>query len=125
VALVAGCRIGGEAPRVPADQRGAIESAFAHDAQRLSLPGTGCFNVTRPVAPQTRRAYALLVRVAGDDPDAVLPSGDSSDQSPTVRQALAARARVIDTCITRYPEANPAWGALSRGIWAALAEMEG
>ena len=112
-------------PRVPAAQRDAIESAFAGHAQRLSLPGTGCFNVTRPVTPQTRRSYALLVRVAREDPDAVLPNGDAPDLSRPIRQAVAQRARVIDTCISRYPEADPGWGGLSRGMWAALADMGG
>ena len=88
-------------------------------------PGTGCFNVTRPVTPATRRAYGLLVRVAREDPDAVLVHRDAPEQSPTIRQTVAARARVIDTCVTRYPEGDPSWAGLSRGMWAALAEMEG
>jgi hypothetical protein len=125
LAPLAGCGSGHEPPRVPAAQRDAIDRAFAHDVQRLSLPGTGCFNVTRPVTPQTRRTYALLVRVAREDPEAVIPNEDAPELTPTIRQGLAQRARVIDTCISRYPEADPGWADLSRGIWAALAQMEG
>jgi hypothetical protein len=110
---------------VPIAQREAISSAFAHDAQRLSLPGTGCFNVTRPVTPRTRRTYGLLVLVAREDPEAVLPTEDAPELSRSIRQAVAARARVIDTCVARYPEADPSWAGLSRGMWAALAEMNG
>ena len=123
---LAGCTIGGDdAPRVPAAQQEEIERAFADGAQRLSLPGTGCFNVTRPVIPQTRRTYALLLRVAQEDPDAVLTNRDAPEQSRSIRQAVAQRARVIDTCVSRYPEADPSWASLSRGIWAALADMGG
>jgi hypothetical protein len=65
------------------------------------------------------------VRVAREDPDAVLPSDDAPELRRSIRQAVAARARVIDTCVARYPEADPSWAGLSRGMWAALAEMEG
>jgi hypothetical protein len=126
LSLLAGCTIGGDdPPRVPAAQREEISRAFADRAQRLALPGTGCFNVTRPVTPQTRRTYGLLVRVAREDPDAVLTSEDDRELSRSIRQAVAARARLIDTCVGRYPEADPSWAALSRGMWAALAEMQG
>lgn len=124
--LLAGCTIGGDdTPRVPAAERDAIQSAFAERAQRLSLPGTGCFNVTRPVTPQTRRTYGLLLRVAREDPDAVLTNRDAPEQSRSIRQAVAQRARVIDTCVARYPEADPSWAGLSRSMWTALAEMDG
>lgn len=125
LALLAGCGGNDEAPKVPAAQRDAIQRAFAQDAQRLAVHGTGCFNVTRPVTPRTRRTYGLLVRVAREDPDAALPSEDAPELSRSIRQAVAARARVIDTCVARYPEADPSWAGLSRGMWAALAEMEG
>ena len=121
--MLAGCGGGDEPAEVPAAQREAIARAFGHDAQRLWLQGTGCFNVTRPVTPGTRRTYALLLRVARADPRAVLPSEDFPDLRPSVRQMVAERARVIDTCIARYPEADRGWAGLSRGIWAALAEM--
>ncbi len=125
LALLAGCTIGGDdTPRVPAAEREAIQSAFAERAQRLSLPGTGCFNVTRPVTPQTRRTYALLLRVAREDPDAVLTNRDA-EPSRSIRQTVARRARVIDTCVARYPEADPSWAGLSRGMWRALADMDG
>jgi hypothetical protein len=81
--------------------------------------------VTRPVTPQTRRTYGFLVRVAREDPDAVLRGEDAPELSRSIRQAVAARARVIDTCVARYPEADPSWSGLSRGMWTALAEMEG
>ena len=110
---------------MPAAQSAAIRKAFATKAQRLGVQGTGCFNVTRPVTPQTRRTYGLLVRVAREDPDAVLASEDAPELSRSIRQAVAARARVIDTCVARYPEADPSWAGLARGIWAALAEMQG
>jgi hypothetical protein len=125
LALLAGCAGNDEAPEVPAGQRHAIQRAFATKAQRLGVQGAGCFNVTRPVTPQTRRTYGLLVRVAQEDPDAVLPNDDAPELSRSIRQSVAARARVIDTCVERYPEADPSWAALSRGLWAALAEMEG
>ena len=110
---------------MPAEQRDAIRAAFAGGSQRYSLAGTGCFTVTRPLSAATRRAHALLLRVAREHPDAVLPSEDLSDRRPSIRQVVAERARVIDTCISRYPEADRGWAGLSRGMWAALAEMEG
>ena len=125
LALLTGCGIGQRAPEVPAAQSDAIQKAFATKAQRLGVQGTGCFNVTRPVTAQTRRTYGLLVRVAREDPDAVLPSEDAPELRRSIRQAVAARARVIDTCVARYPEADPSWAGLSRGMWAALAEMSG
>ena len=64
------------------------------------------------------------MRVAREDSDAVIANEDAPELTPTIRQGLAQRARVIDTCISRYPEADPGWAALSRGIWAALAQME-
>ena len=125
LALLAGCAGNDQPPEVPSAQRDAIQTAFATRAQRLAVQGTGCFNVTRPVTAQTRRTYGLLVRVAREDPDAVLRSEDAPELSRSIRQAVAARARVIDTCVARYPEADPSWSGLSRGLWAALAEMEG
>jgi hypothetical protein len=125
LALLSGCAGSREEPEVPAAQRDAIRTAFATKAQRLVVQGTGCFNVTRPVTAQTRRTYGLLVRVAREDPDAVLPSEDAPELRRSIRQAVAARARVIDTCVARYPEADPSWAGLSRGMWAALAEMSG
>jgi hypothetical protein len=123
IALVAGAAAcGGSAPaRVSKSDADAISQALSNQSRPVST--LGCFNVRRGVRPDTLRAYALLLRVARKNPDALLQSQDFNDLHPPIREYVGDWAGLIGNCIAHAPSVGPGWRALEARLEHTVATM--
>lgn len=80
-----------------------------------------CSNVSHPLGVGTRRAYAVLARVARANPDAVLPDPDFPDAERVIGEKASGVAEVIRYCLAEVATEGPGWRALADRLDEAAA----
>lgn len=117
--LVSGC--GGAAPHVSERDADAVFSAFSGEAQLVARQD--CRSLRSPVTPGTRRAHEVMLRVARENPDAMLRSQDFVGLEWRMGDYVSRRAENLSYCLSRVRSPAPGWRTLRAELRDAAAAM--
>lgn len=117
--LMGGC--GGATPHVSERDARAVFAAFADDAQVVARQD--CRSLRRPVTAGTRRAHEVMLRVARENPDAMLESQDFVGLEWRMGDYVARRAGDLDYCLGRVASPGAGWRELRSDLREAAASM--